>query len=60
MLNTVYIIKLENWMRQVEELFKAIDDMQQNDISELINRAREWEYMVNRVTNIKNFLKLNR
>ena len=60
MSNTTYIIKLESQMRQMEELFKLVEDMQQNDILELVNKVKEWESMANRVAAIENFIGLNR
>ena len=48
MSNAARIVELEGRMGQVEELFRAVEDIQQRDIPELIDRAREWESMVNR------------
>ena len=43
----------------MEEVFKAVEDLQQHDIHELVNRVREWVSTASRVTAIKNFLGLN-
>ena len=47
-------------MGQVEELFKAVEDMQQHDILKLIDRVRELKSMANQVAIIENFLGLNK
>ena len=47
-------------MGQMEELFRAIEDLQQHDVPKLIDRAREWESMANQVVAIENFLGLNK
>ena len=60
MSNTARIAELEGRMGQVEDLFRAVEELQQRDIPELIDRAREWETMANRVMAIETFLGLNR
>ena len=60
MSNTARIVELESRMGQMEELFRAIEDLQQHDIPMLIDKAREWESMASWVAAIENFLGLNR
>ena len=38
----------------------VVEDMQQNDIFELVDKAMEWESMMNQVMAIKAFLGLNK
>ena len=58
--NIACIAKLESRIGQVEKLFRAVEDLQQNDIPKLVDRVREWESMENQIATIKNFLRLNR
>ena len=43
----------------MEDLFRAIEDLQQHDVLELVDRAREWESTASWVAAIENFLGLN-
>ena len=43
----------------MEELFKVIEDLQQHDVLEFVDRVREWESMASQVAAIENFLRLN-
>ena len=60
MLSIVCIIELESQIGQVEKLFRVVEEMQQHDILELVNRAREWQTMANWLMVIKTFLGMNR
>ena len=60
MSNTARIAELESRVGQMEELFRAVEDLQQHDIPELVDRARDWEATTSRVAAIENFLGLNR
>ena len=59
MLNIACISELESQIGQRGKLFRVVEDMQQNDILELVDKAREWELMANQVVAIENFLRLN-
>ena len=60
MLNTARVAKLKSWIGQMEELFRAIEDVQYHDIPKLVDKVRESECMTSQVVTIENFLGLYR